>query len=168
MNLLDIPFVRRTRRNHALEHATIHLLSASSPGRPLAGRSTPYGFYIYGNVTTESLTAAAHDALGRLRRGESRLAIHPGCGTNYLTSGIFAGLAAFSVLGFGSRRDRLSHLPDVVVAATLALIAAQPVGPLLQEKVTTLADMGNLSIRSIRQLNARSNLNVHYVETLSS
>jgi hypothetical protein len=168
MNLLDTPVIRRTRRNHALEHATIHLLSASLPGRPLAGRSTPYGFYVYGNVTAQELTTAAHDALSRLQRGESHWAIHPGCGTNYLTSGIFAGLAAFSVLGFSDRRDRWAHLPDVVVAATFALIVAQPIGPLLQRKVTTLADMGDLEIQVVRRTDARGTLSVHYVATRSS
>lgn len=168
MNPLNISFVRRTRRNHALEHATIHLLSAALPGKPLAGRSTPFGFYLYGEVTQESLTAAAYDALNRLRRGESRLAIHPGCGTNYLTSGTFAGLAAFTALSVGDQKHRLSRLPDALVAATLALMAAQPIGPLLQEKLTTLAAMDDLSITSVRKLSTRGNVTVHYVETHSS
>lgn len=168
MNLLDFTLARRTRRNHALEHATIHLLSAALPGTPLAGRSTPFGFYIYGDVTQESLTAAAYDALTRLRRGESRLAIHPGCGTNYLTSGAFAGLAAFMTLLVGNQKQRWSRLPDVVVAATLALMAAQPLGPMLQEKVTTLADMGDLSITGVRRLARHGKMTVHYVDTTSS
>lgn len=168
MNLLDLAFIRRTRRNHALEHATIHLLSAALPGIPLAGRSTPFGFYLYGDVTQESLTAAAYDALSRLRRGESRLAIHPGCGTNYLTSGAFAGLAALVTLSVGNQKQRWSRLPDVVVAATLALMAAHPVGPLLQEKVTTLADMGDLSITGVRKLSQQGRMIVHYVDTTSS
>jgi hypothetical protein len=168
MNLLDLAFIRRTRRNHALEHATIHLLSAALPGTPLAGRSTPFGFYLYGDVTQESLTAAAYDALSRLRRGESRLAIHPGCGTNYLTSGAFAGLAALVTLSVGNQKQRWSRLPDVVVAATLALMAAHPVGPLLQEKVTTLADMGDLSITGVRKLSQQGRMIVHYVDTTSS
>lgn len=168
MNLLDLAFIRRTRRNHALEHATIHLLSAALPGTPLAGRSTPFGFYLYGDVTQESLTAAAYDALSRLRRGESRLAIHPGCGTNYLTSGAFAGLAALVTLSVGNQKQRWSRLPDVVVAATLALMAAHPVGPLLQEQVTTLADMGDLSITGVRKLSQQGRMIVHYVDTTSS
>ena len=168
MNLLDLLPVKRTRRNHALEHATVHLISASQPGTPLAGRSTPYGFYIYGNITQELLTEMAHNALERLRNGESKLAIHPGCGTNYLTSGIFAGSAAFATLSVGRDRNRLARLPDVFIAATMALVIAQPIGPLLQEKVTTLADMGDLEITSVRLLGSRGTLKVHYVETFSS
>ena len=168
MNLLELLPVKRTRRNHGLEHATIHMLSQARPGIPLAGRSTPYGFYIYGNVTQEEITAAAYDALNRLRHGEHRLAIHPGCGTNFLTSGVFAGLAAFGALSVGDRRDRWSNLPNVVAATTVALMVAQPVGPKLQERVTTLADMGDLSITAVRKLRSRNNFNIHYIETTSS
>ena len=168
MNLLDALLVKRTRRNHALEHATVHLISAARPGTPLAGRSTPYGFYIYGNITQELLTEMTHNALSRLRNGENKLAIHPGCGTNYLTSGVFAGTAAFASLSIGNRRTHWSRLPDVFIAATLALIIAQPIGPLLQEKVTTLADMGDLEITGVRSLDPRGTLKVHYVETMSN
>ncbi|HEY4723848.1 MAG TPA: DUF6391 domain-containing protein [Anaerolineae bacterium] len=168
MNLLDSPIIRRTRRNHALEHATIHLLSAALPGTSMAGRSTPFGFYLYGNVTQAALMDAAHHALTRLRGGEHRLAIHPGCGTNYLTAGAFSGLAVFTTLNIGHQRDRWSKLPDALIAATLALILSQPVGPMLQEKFTTLADMGDLAIASVRKLGTRSKVNVYYVETTSS
>ena len=168
MNPLDFSIIRRTRRNHALEHATIHLLSAALPGKSLAGRSTPFGFYLYGDVTTDNLTTAAYEALHRLRQGERRLAIHPGCGTNFLTSGMFAGLAAFAALSIGDQKHRLSRLPDVLIAATVALMIAQPVGPKLQEKVTTLADMGDLSIMAILNLDTHSSLTTHYVETIST
>ena len=164
MNLLNNPVVRRTRRNHGLEHATIHVLAAMKPGRPLAGRSTPYGFYIYGQITPEELSLAVRDALGRLRRGESSLAIHPGCGTNFLTYGAAASVGALTALSIGDRKVRWSRLPDVLIAATLALIVAQPIGPQLQRHVTTLADMGDLSIASIRRVRK----NMHYVETASS
>ena len=168
MNPLNFGLVRSTRRNHALEHATIHLLSVALPGKSLAGRSTPFGFYLYGDVTTDNLTTAAYDALNRLRRGESRLAIHPGCGTNFLTSGTFAGLAAFGALSVGDQKNRLSRLPDVLIATTVALMVAQPVGPQLQQKVTTLADMGDLAIMTIRKLGTHSSVTTHYVETMSS
>jgi hypothetical protein len=163
MNLLEYPLILSTRRNHGLEHATIHVLSALKPGRPLAGRSTPFGFYLYGDVSDEELQAAVYDALNRMERGEKRLAIHPGCGTNYLTSGAAASLGALTVLSIGDRKARWSRLPDVLIAATLALIIAQPIGPKLQEHITTCGDMGDLEIVSIRRLGAKS----HYVETRS-
>ena len=163
MNLLDYPLILSTRRNHGLEHATIHVLSAQKAGRPLAGRSTPYGFYLYGDLTTEEAQAAAATALQRLRNGERHLAVHPGCGTNYLTSGAAASLGALTVLSIGDRKARWSRLPDVLIAATLALIVAQPIGPKLQEHITTCGDMGDLEIVAVRRLGDKA----HYVETQS-
>ncbi len=164
MNILDYPLILSTRRNHALEHATIHVLSAQKPGRPLAGRSTPFGFYLSGDVGDAEVQAAVSGALTRLVNGEKQLAVHPGCGTNYLTSGAAASLGALTVLSIGDRKARWSRLPDVLIAATLALIVAQPIGPKLQEHVTTCADMGNLGIRSVRRLGPKT----HYVETRST
>ena len=164
MNLLEYPLILSTRRNHALEHATIHVLSALKPGRPLVGRSTPFGYYVYGDVSDEELQTAVYDALNRLERGEKRLAIHPGCGTNYLTAGAAASVGALAVLSIGDRRARWSRLPEVLMAATLALIVSQPIGPKLQEHITTCADMGDLAIVAIRRLGPKA----HYVETRST
>ncbi len=163
MNLLESPLILQTRRNHGLEHATIHVLTAMKPGRPLAGRSTPYGYYVYGDVATEELNLAAQSALTRLRNGESTLAIHPGCGTNFLTYGAAASIGALAMLSIGDRRARWSRLPDVIVAATVAMIASQPLGPQLQAHVTTCAEMGDLQIVSVRKLGSKA----HYVETIS-
>jgi hypothetical protein len=163
-NLLDFPLILSTRRNHGLEHATIHILTAMKPGRPLAGRSTPFGFYLYGDVSAEDVQTAVTDALHRFEKGERHLAIHPGCGTNYLTSGAAASLGALTVLSVGDRKARWSRWPDVLIAATLALIVAQPLGPKLQQHVTTCGDMGDLEIVSVRRIGQRA----HYVETRSS
>ncbi len=164
MNLLEYPLILTTRRNHGLEHATIHVLSAAKPGRPLAGRSTPFGFYLYGDISDEEVQAAVNEALKRMQGGEKRLAIHPGCGTNYLTSGAAASLGALAMLSIGDRKARWSRWPDVMIAATLALIFAQPIGPKLQEHITTCGDMGDLAIVAVRRLGPKA----HYVETHSS
>lgn len=164
MKLLEYPLILSTRRNHGLEHATIHVLSAAKPGRPLAGRSTPFGFYLYGEVSDEELQTTVNEALQRMKHGEKRLAIHPGCGTNYLVSGAAASVGALTVLSIGDRKARWSRWPDVMIVATLALILAQPIGPQLQEHVTTCGEMGDLQIVSVRRIGPKA----HYVETRSS
>lgn len=164
MSLLDLTPVRRVRRNHGLEHATIHVLSGRFPGLPMAGRSTPYGFYLYGDLSTVDIISAADEALKRMQDGETHLAVHPGCGTNYLTSGAFAGLGAFAALSVDSRR-RWERLPNAVMAATFALILSAPVGPMLQARITTSGDMADLEILSVRKLPGRY---THYVETRST
>src|SRR5690348_7827430 len=97
MNVLDAPLVSATRRNHALEHATIHILSSRHPRLAMAGHSNPTGFFLIGDLSGEDVRSAAAEALSRLQNGESQLAIHPGCGTNYVVTGALTGL--FALLG---------------------------------------------------------------------
>jgi hypothetical protein len=163
MNPLTLPPIARVRRNHALEHATIHVLTEAHRPLSVVGRSTLSGFYLYGKLTTEMVIEAAQEALARLRAGEHSLAIHPNCGTNLVTAGSMAGLATFAVLG-SSKKRRLDILPSALLAATAALLLAQPVGPWLQARVTTLPDVGNLTIKGVRR-EERRNLVIHFVET---
>ena len=74
-----------------------------------------------------------------------------------------AGLAVFALMG-GRKERRLDMLPGALLAATLGLLLARPLGPLLQARVTTLADVGDLTIKDIRREDRR-NLVVHFVET---
>ena len=152
LTVLDYPLLSRIRRNHGLEHATLHVLSARKPRTPMAGHSDMKGFWILGDVSMEELQSAVEEAQRRLRAGERYLAVHPNCGTNIVTSGILAGVAAFAGLfGAGRRlRDKLERLPLVVTLATLALIISQPLGRALQENITTSADLGDLEVVEIR------------------
>jgi hypothetical protein len=149
--ILEYAPVSRVRRNHGLEHATLHVLAERHPGRPLAGHSDLSGFWIIGDLTAEDLASAIQEARLRLESGESKLAVHPNCGTNFATSGVLAGLAAAVVMfGVGKRaRDNLDRLPLAILLATLALIVSQPLGLKLQEHVTTSGAMGLLRVVDI-------------------
>src|SRR5512141_695124 len=118
--ILDLPPVLATRRNHALEHATLHVLETKHPDRHLAGHSNPTGFFIFANVSTEDLTSAITQALTRLRAGERNLAIHAGCGTNMATSMVMSSIFAFlPVSGRKSTLWRVLLLPVGVVFAVI-------------------------------------------------
>jgi len=149
--ILEYAPISRVRRNHGLEHATLHVLAERHPGRPLAGHSDLSGFWIIGDLTAEDLASAIQEARLRLESGESKLAVHPNCGTNFATSGVLAGLAAAVVMfGVGKRaRDNLDRLPLAILLATLALIVSQPLGLKLQEHVTTSGAMGLLRVVDI-------------------
>lgn len=153
--LLDSPSLSRLRRNHALEHATIHLLSSRFPRILMVGRSDTRGFYLYGDVPTQAVEQAAIEALTRLQAGDQRLAIHPNCGTNYVTLGALAGTAAFLTLVGGKderRRDRWARLPFTVLAATAALIVGQPLALAVQRYLTTQASPGSLRLQGVLQM----------------
>jgi hypothetical protein len=131
--------VSRIRRNHGLEHATLHILSERYPKLSLAGHSDVGGFWVLGDVETEELESAVNEGLQRMRGGEHNLAVHPNCGTNFVTAGTFAGVAASAaMLGVGrGLRDKLERLPLAASLATVALMLAQPMGLLVQERLTT-------------------------------
>jgi hypothetical protein len=164
MNILNLPFISRLRRNHALEHATIHILSAKRHPLSVVGRAALNGYYLYGDLDTEVVKEAAGEALTRLQAGEDHLAIHPNCGTNVVAAGSLAGLATFLVLGSHKKKWSFELLPNALLAATAALILSQPVGPRLQAHVTTLADLEDLMIKDVRR-EIRRNLVIHFVET---
>ena len=158
--------ILKTRRNHGLEHATLHVLARRFPRRRLAGHSDPGGFWIVGDIGTEELSHAVTDALQRLRNGERGLAIHPNCGTNLVASSVLAGLAGvLATQGTNNRlREKLDRLPLAISLVSLALILARPLGLILQERVTTSGDPGNLQIVEIRA-GQRGRVTVHRVVT---
>jgi hypothetical protein len=132
------------RRNHALEHATIAVLLAKvGPNTRLVGRASGDGFYIYGKVPTDKIRESAAEALARLKEGESQLAVSSLCGTNLAVAGILAGLASLLALG---NRSRWERLPNVLMAAVVAVVGAQPLGRVVQRYVTTSADVQGLEI----------------------
>ena len=166
---LDVPFVRRVRRNHGLEHATIHLLSNKIANLSMVGRSDASGFWLYGDVSTEDVEAASSQALERMRGGEHQLAIHPNCGTNLVTVAVL-GTAATLIELAGSEREqygKISRIPLIALGLLIALVFGQPLGLKLQQYVTTLGDPGDLEIVRVRRVNQGS-LTVHRVETRSS
>lgn len=167
-SVLENPVISRIRRNHGLEHATLHVLSQRHPGLPLAGHSDMRGFWILGDVSTEEVQSAVQEAMQRMVAGENNLAVHPNCGTNFVTSGILASLAAFvAMFGAGRRfRDRLERLPLMASMATVALIISQPLGLLLQERVTTSSDVSALQVIQILP-SQRKSMKAHHVLTRS-
>jgi len=168
-SLLDIPYIRRVRRNHGLEHATIHLLSRKVPNLRMVGRSDARGFWLYGEVDTETVETSVRDALNRMRGGEHKLAIHPNCGTNLVTVGLLGTAATFVAL-MGSEHDeggKLARFPLIVLGIMAAALFGQPLGMQLQEHVTTLGDPADLQVKSIER-RLRGNMVMHRVETWSS
>jgi len=154
----------RLRRHHALEHATIHVLSQRYPNLRVVGRSTLEGFVLYGDLPTEGVLLAAQHALKRLQAGQRELAVHPACGTNLVAAGALAGLGAFAVLTPRRRgwKEWLSRLPLVVMVTTLGALLGQRVGILLQALLTTDPNVGSLRIAGIVR-EERGNLVIHRV-----
>jgi hypothetical protein len=151
------------RRNHALEHATITMLSRRNPSLRLVGRSDWGGFTLYGPVSSDDVRAAVDTALQRLQGGEAGLAVHPRCGTNFATGFVLAGLASYAALS-SKRRSILQRVVQLVLGLTAASILARPLGETLQEHVTTSLDVARLRVADIRRLQ-RGDVVIHRIET---
>lgn len=164
--LLNQEVPARVRSNHALEHATLHVLQERGVTGRLGGISDAGGFWIYGDVPTEMLLLAAQEALKRLEKGEAELAVHPNCGTNLAVSGLAAGgLAWMGMLGTRGKLSRqLRRLPLAVLLGVIGYQLAQPLGPRLQQQITTNADVTHLSVLEVVQQEVMGN-SVHRVRT---
>jgi hypothetical protein len=148
--MLNLPLILETRRNHALEHASIHLLSRKHPTQRMAGHSNPTGFYLLGDLQTQDIWECVTEAQARLNMGEHDLAIHPGCGTNMATTALLsAGLAWLPLRGTKSSLWRFLLIPFALAFALIGYQLSKPLGPWLQKHMTTEADLGHLQIVDI-------------------
>jgi hypothetical protein len=151
--ILENPIVLRVRRNHGLEHATIHMLNRQN--YILSGRASLGGFVVIGDVPTEKVEAAAHEALDRLRKGQSKLAIHPNCGTNLVTAGLLT--TSIAAVGFtnASRKSAWERFPIVMLVMRGAALYSQPIGMIVQEFITTSGDPGEMEIVAVKRTEMR-------------
>ncbi|HEX9414607.1 MAG TPA: DUF6391 domain-containing protein [Ktedonobacterales bacterium] len=149
------------RENHALEHATIVVLSKLYPEARLSGVSFASGFFVFGDIPTEAVLPAAQQALSRLRGGEPELAIHERCGTNLAVAGMLTGVSAMTVARL---RKPYNNFNNVVLATTAALVLARPLGLLVQRYITTRTPGRTMRIHGIKRLSVFSQP-AHFVQT---
>lgn len=163
------------RQVHALEHATVWVLSESDASGAtatpkarqidnelLGGLSTDQGFYLYGQVNMASLQRAVRVALQRLTSGEWDLAVHPRCGTNLsvgmlLTAGLAVGIHLMLP------RGPIEQLLGLGVAATTAAQLAPELGILAQRYMTTAIPF-NLAIQDITVTHDIWGRSAHFVQ----
>ena len=148
------------RQNHAIEHATMHILVRRNPQLHLLAHSDWAGFTIYGEVGTEAVIEAVTEGLLRLRNGESSLAIHPRCGTNLAVPiGISGGMLLTAISlpkEWRFTRFTLALLAGVAFAIRKTLSLA------VQRHVTTTSDVHDVRVRAIQHLQQQG-IQIHRV-----
>jgi len=149
-------WLRRIQQHHALEHATIHVLSRQHPRQRVMGRSDLKGFYLYTDLPLKAIEVAVSEGLHRLHAGQHELAIHPNCGTNLLTTGILTASAAYLSLVSDSDRKNpsllIDRLPAAILMTTMAAVISKPLGHAIQKHVTTNADVVGLETFSVSEV----------------
>src|SRR2546427_1286164 len=149
------------KQNHALEHATIVLLSRKYPDVRFAGISFAAGFFVFGDVPTEEILPAAQEALTLLRTTSPELAIHERCGTNLAVTAMLTGLSAMTVVRM---RRPFGSANNVILATMAAMIASRPLGLTVQRYVTTHTPDPSMTITGVRPLSVFGTL-AHFVST---
>jgi hypothetical protein len=164
------------RQVHALEHATVWVLSELKDVRESTGATTSYqvdnellgglsteqGFYLYGDVNISDLRRAVPRALNRITNGQWHLAVHPRCGTNVsvgmlLTAGLAVGVHLLLP------RSPIEQLIGLGLAATTAAQLTPDLGVLAQKYVTTSIPF-NLAVETIAPTRDMWGRQAHFVK----
>ncbi len=158
--------VESTRKNHALEHATMTVLAQSYKGVRMMGHSNPGGFVLFADLPTEIVTDAVLEAKRRMENGEPDLAVHPNCGTNLAISSLAGSTAAFGALELLGRKGKNSwwHWLAALLVAIPAFALTRPLGPKVQRTVTTDPDTRGLAVRQVTSQKTRGGF-VHFIRT---
>ena len=137
------------KQNHALEHATIVLLSRKFPEVRFSGISFAAGFFVFGDIPTEAVQPAAQEALELLRTSQPELAVHERCGTNLAVSSMLVAAAAMVV---ARMRKPYGTFNNVMLATTAATILSRPLGLLAQRYITTQTPNSSMVILNVKPM----------------
>jgi len=145
---MNLAFIDKIRRNHALEHATVALMIEEGINGLVAGYATSNGFWLFSKAINHDVANASEKALKRLCQGNSSLAVSKNCGTNIVLTILVADLA-FHLY----RRITKSNSADfgariLISAASIAI--SNPLGLKIQQYLTTLSDVRRVKIMKVR------------------
>ena len=158
-----------TRRNHALEHATIHFLEAGR-NRRLSGRATRDGFRVCGRSSPHEIKKAFERVRRVVRDGDSLPYISPRCGSNVVTALGLALLLLLSLAGV----SLVIQPPLIIRAAALLGVVVffvamrRGIGNLIQRRFFMSTDFADVSLREVREVPAGplDRRPVHFVATI--
>jgi len=140
------------RRNHSLEHATIHFLIERHGGRKvLSGRATPSGFLVSGVRSERHLLQAFAQVQALLDRREPLPAVSSHCGSNIVTGQALAFLLPCATGAFVLLLQTPPAWALLLLALDVALFVRWriPLGNWLQRRYFVAADIAWAEIRSI-------------------
>jgi hypothetical protein len=142
-----------TRRNHALEHATIHYLERAGTDT-FGGRAQRSGFQVYGRTTPSQIREAFEEVAVRVQGRMTIPYISPRCGSNRVTA-----LALGVLLLAAASLASVWLQPPLVVRAALLLAAIGAfvrwrvrVGNWMQDRFFMATDFDEVAVRDIRKV----------------
>jgi hypothetical protein len=179
LGLLNLPFLAaafrlfrldvRTRRNHALEHATIHFLMTQGV-KGVAGEATLHGFRVSGGASPAEVRAAFDRVRELLRRQQPLPHVSRYCGSNRVTA-LALGLLLLLLVGTVSLAVRPALWIRALALCSVALVfmsMRHTVGNWVQARFFMATDFAEAQIRSVEKLKASDveRPPVYFVETV--
>jgi Domain of unknown function (DUF6391) len=178
LGILNLPFLGgafrafrmdpATRRNHALEHATIFFLEAKS-GRRFSGCAERNGFRIAGHTSSDQIKAAFRRVRNRVRAGEPLVYVSRRCGSNMATAlGFGMGLLLLVAVSSALIRPPLFVRAGALMAVVVLFFGLRHgLGNAIQRRYFMTVDFAEVSLRNIRTVppDGSERGPVHFVET---
>jgi hypothetical protein len=146
----------RAKRNHALEHATIHFMKSVAPSLRLGGRALENGFRISGAPSESAIAHAFREIQIALLRGQPLAAVSPRCGSLVVTGLAWAALVVLATI---ITLCLLSPGPTaafvMILVATFVFAVSKPrVGRWAQQRFFLAAPPAGTEIAAIQKVRA--------------
>jgi hypothetical protein len=158
-----------TKRNHALEHATILILEADS-GRRFSGRAEPNGFRICGRTTASEIRAAFERVRRVVESGGELACVTRRCGSNVVTAlGMAMGLLTVVAVASVVLRPSLTVRAVTLIGVVLLFVGLRRgIGNAIQRRFFLNVDFVQVALRDVRGTPQKpfERGPVHFVETL--
>ena len=112
--------ISHIRKNHALEHASIHVLTSKKPDVSFGGYSYYKGFWLFGHAAIQEVQDAVDVARARLINGERNLAVHKNCGTNLAVTGIVTAIGSLIALsGQKEKKNKVDQFSALTISGII-------------------------------------------------
>ena len=150
------------RRNHAIEHATVSILTEQKLKSAILGFAIPSGFIIYSKSDKDEILSAANHGLKLMKSGVSEISISKFCGTNLVVAAMLTGVSTIllgKILGKKSK-----NILNITNGFLLSALLSKPIGQLVQKYVTTDPNVKNIQIGNSRSLKVGT-FHVHFIST---
>jgi uncharacterized protein DUF6391 len=178
LGVLNLPFLTqlfrlfrmdiRTRRNHALEHATIHFLSAARL-TGIGGRAAQTGFRISGGASPVAIRAAFDHVRELIETQRPLPYVSRHCGSNRVTAMGLGILLLFVVVAISylARPPLWSRALSLVGVVLVFAAMRHAIGNWIQARLFMATDFADAFVRSIRKVKADDveRPPVYFVET---
>ena len=138
------------RRNHAIEHATVSILTEQKIKSAVIGFAIPSGFIIYSKSNKDEILSAANHGLKLMKSGVSEISISQFCGTNLVVAALLTGVSTLllgKILGKKSK-----NILNITSGFLLSTLLSKPIGRIVQKYVTTDSNVKNIQIKNIVSL----------------